>query len=265
MKQHPVRVGKNNLCPVCQRDTWCLVGTRYVVCMRVQSGQPKQLAGGEVGWLHPIGADYAPPVMERERPAPLLNVSETLTEWAAMRWSQSISTLSSELGVTNIALEQLGCVRAPYHETWAFPMRTGDNSVCGIRLRNIEGKKWAERGSHAGLFIPQGGQQDTPLIVEGPTDCAAALTIGYYAIGRPSCSGGVDHLKELVKRSRFKRAVIVSDLDDAGLRGAKTLCEHLPIPTAILVCPAKDMRAFVNNGGDRIMLDAMIDQLVWHT
>lgn len=104
----------------------------------------------------------------------------------------------------------------------------------------------------------------TVLICEGPTDTAAAISMGYYAIGRPSCVGCLDHIAMLFRwAAPVRRAVIVSDLDDAGLRGAKSVQEHLPVPSTILVCPAKDVRSFYNNGGSREMLDAMIGQQVW--
>lgn len=104
----------------------------------------------------------------------------------------------------------------------------------------------------------------TLFILEGATDTACALSLGYqWCLGRPSCAGGIPHLQEAVKRLKIRRAVIVSDLDDPGLRGAQTLAMHLPIPTAIMLCPAKDLRQAVKNGMDKEMCDAAIRQLIW--
>lgn len=263
-KSKPVRVTSQNKCPVCDHPDWCLVGDEWVLCMRVLSERPKNLADGSTGYLHAINGDRPKVVPTyQEKPAPLLNVSLLMDLWKKDRSGHRLDALSVDLGVTTWSLEVLECVHAPYHETYAFPMRSGDNSYTGIRLRKINGEKWAERGSHQGLFIPQVEPQKTVLITEGPTDTAAALSIGYFAIGKPNCCGGIEHLKIAVKKLGIRRAVIVSDLDDPGLRGAQTLAMHLPIPTAILLCPAKDMRQAVKNGMDKGMCDAAIHQLIW--
>jgi 5S rRNA maturation endonuclease (ribonuclease M5) len=203
--------------------------------------------------------------MREERPTPILNVAERLASWRKEPTDRNLSAFAALLGVTNASLEMLECTRTPYYKTWAFPMRTGANGLTGIRLRNEKGEKWAERGSHQGLFIPQTKPQGTVLIVEGPTDTAAALTMGYFALGRPSCCGGIEDLKLAVLKLKIKRVVIVADLDDPGLRGAKTLAEHLPVPSAIMVCPVKDLRKFLNQGGNREMMEAIINTLLWKT
>lgn len=144
-------------------------------------------------------------------------------------------------------------------------MRFGDNGIAGIRLRHEDGRKWSVIGSKNGLFIPQ-VEPFGPytLLVEGATDCAAALTLNLHAIGRPSCMGGVDYLKDWFSRNKsVKQTVIVSDLDDPGLKGAMRLQEHLPVPSAILVCPAKDIRTALLNGITGEMIRAMIRQLIW--
>lgn len=262
-RKKPVRVSKAHRCPACGKDSWCMIGEAWVLCMRSASDRPKLLASGETGWLHPVGDSPKPPVVY-EAPAPILNISSILKQWRSNgRTESNLPTLSAELGVGLRALECLEATRAPYHHTWAFPMRYGDNTYCGIRLRNDKGEKWAERGSHSGLFIPQCPPQPTVFLTEGPTDTAAALTLGFFALGRPSCSGGLPHIQVALKRSQARRAVIVADLDDPGLRGAKTLQEHLSIPTAILVPPAKDLRTAVRAGITREMVDCMISQLLW--
>lgn len=258
-----VRVSNEHPCTICKKGTWCFHGSgRYHICMRIVSTKTYSFNGGEVGYFHPIGT-AGPRAVRQERPTPTLNVARTLESWRGNGRAQKPTQLSIELGVTLNSLELLECVKAPYHRAWGFPMRSGNNTLCGIRIRSEDGDKWAERGSQAGVFIPQCPPYGVPLIVEGPTDCAAALTLGYYAIGRPSCSGGVQHLQEWFKHNPVRRAVIVADLDDPGLRGAKTLAEHLPIPTAIICCPAKDMRQFVIHGGTKETMDAMIGQCVW--
>jgi hypothetical protein len=57
-------------------------------------------------------------------------------------------------------------------------MNDGKRSVIGIRLRNDLGRKWAVTGSRQGLFLPGPHPGQTVLIVEGPTDAAAAVDLG---------------------------------------------------------------------------------------
>lgn len=122
--------------------------------MRVTSDRPKTLTDGSVGYLHRIGDAPAPRPVREEKPVPILNVSELLHSWRRGRSGDRLDKLSIDLGVTTHSLEVLGCVHAPYNNTWAFPMFYGDGTYCGIRLRRIDGKKWSERGSHNGLFLP---------------------------------------------------------------------------------------------------------------
>jgi len=144
-------------------------------------------------------------------------------------------------------------------------MRDGGNQYVGIRLRRINGDKWAERGSHQGLFIPQSGPEKQALITEGPTDTAAAISLGYFAIGRPNCCGGIEFIKSALRYLGIRRAVIVSDLDDPGLRGATTLGLHLKIPWAILTVPSKDFRKAVMAGMTKQICDNSINQLLWQS
>jgi hypothetical protein len=142
-------------------------------------------------------------------------------------------------------------------------MRDGIGNYIGIRIRHESGKKWSELGSHSGIFIPKSRPKPLALIVEGPTDCAAALTLGYYAIGRPSCSGGVQHLVTAIGKLRTQRAVIVADNDKPGIEGAKMLQEFLPIPSCVIVLPVKDIREFVKMGSNKKMLEDIISSVTW--
>lgn len=103
----------------------------------------------------------------------------------------------------------------------------------------------------------------TLYLVEGPTDLAAAMTLGLFAIGRPSCIGNEQMIIEYVKRINARRMVIICDNDDPGLRGAAKLQGMLPVLSCIYVPPTKDIREFLNRGGDRRMIESSIRDLVW--
>jgi 5S rRNA maturation endonuclease (ribonuclease M5) len=142
-------------------------------------------------------------------------------------------------------------------------MRDGDENMVGIRLRSANGDKWAVKGSHSGCFIPMARPDNLVLVVEGPTDTAAGLDLGFYTVGRPSCSGGGPQLKRLFQRLHTRRVAIIADNDEPGIRGAQTLCDVLPIPSTIVVLPCKDLRQFKALGGTKEMLNSRIEQSIW--
>lgn len=103
----------------------------------------------------------------------------------------------------------------------------------------------------------------TLFICEGPSDTAAAMTLGLRAIGRPSCLGLESMIVEYVKTKKAHRVVLICDNDDPGLRGAAKLQGMLPVLSCIYVPPTKDIREFLNRGGDRRMIESSIRDLVW--
>lgn len=260
----PQRVNKNHPCPVCKHPDWCMVGDKFALCMRVQSDRPKTLKGGETGWLHPIDANYERPPEKSEQEKPVdIDFSVMIDNWKCLTGHGWYLRLQDELGVSWWSLRSLGACYAQRYHSVAFPMRDGRNQIVGIRLRNSDGKKWAVPGSHQGLFIAQTNVQKMMCVCEGPTDTAAALTLGYYAVGRPSCSGGVQHLCDLIDYLEIGSVMILCDLDDPGIRGAQTLQEHLNVRSAIVMLPAKDVREFVRQGGNRETLDSIANQIIW--
>jgi hypothetical protein len=259
------RVDRNHKCPICDHDTWCLLGRSIVICMRIASQCVKHFKGGEVGYIHdyPNGAVERPAYRPTPKQVPSINASKVLRDWRRACLNDRLPILAHSLGVSIQSLEELGCQWAcGYVNTWAFPMSDGYGNQIGIRLRNLVGQKWAVTGSHAGIFVPRIQPQRRLLVVEGPTDTAAAITLGYFAIGRPSCSGGVPHILAFVRRTHVSQVVIISDNDSPGIRGANDLQRFLEVPSCIMVLPTKDLREFISIG-DKSTIDAMINQLVW--
>jgi hypothetical protein len=126
--------------------------------------------------------------------------------------------------------------------------------IIGLRLRLGSGRKLSVKGGREGLFTPSGLEAGGRLLIaEGPTDVAVLLGLGFQAVGRPSCTGGVKHLTELVKRFRPEEAVIGADRDQPGQRGADrlaaTLAAHVPMVKVITPpAPFKDMRIWRQAG-----------------
>ncbi len=156
---------------------------------------------------------------------------------------------------------------------WVFPQRDENLKIIGLRFRAEDSRKWSLTGGLAGLFIPSMKVQDSIYIAEGPTDCAALLSLGFYAIGRPSCLGQEEMIAKFVKQNRIKHAVIVSDNDTAkqkhdgsqyypGYEGAKRLQEALKISTQIWIPPIKDVREFLANGGTHDIVQLLTKDLL---
>jgi len=257
-----LRVKQSDKCSVCGHSSWCVYNEHVVLCMRVQSTKPITLKSGEVGWLHSIG-DHPRPVRCDPAPEPpTINARKIIEDWLA-KSTRSVSSLSDKIGVRASALMDLQTAWAPEHRAWAWPMQDGYGNIVGIRLRSDSGAKWAVPGSHAGIFIPKTQTQSTVLVTEGPTDTAAALSMGYYAIGRPSCSGGMQHIANHVRRMAINRVVLVADADDPGVNGAQMMANHCQVPCCVIIPPAKDLREFYNLGGTQTLLECIIGQAIW--
>ena len=257
------RVDKQHPCPGCGSFHWCLLGRSVYICMRVVSDRIKTFKGGETGYVHRYSGEPAqlPPANKR---VPVINTRKVLAEWKRAYPNARLPVLAHNLGVSIQSLEALECQLAGgYNHAWCWPMKDGFGNYIGIRIRNLLGQKWAVTGSQAGIFIPTMKPERRMFVAEGPTDTAAGLTLGLYAIGRPSCSGGVPHIVDHVKRSRVKEVVIVSDNDTPGIRGAEDLQRWLPVPSCILLLPCKDLREAIKSGIDKSTIDSMIEQLVW--
>lgn len=238
-----------------------MIGAKFVLCNRVQSPKPQK--GG--GWLHATGEKrtVAPQRVTKTSWAAQLNCSRLIMEWAAETSIDALDDFAVRLGVSVDALAALNACYAHQHRAWAFPMLDGHGSPVGIRLRADDGRKWAVKGSKQGIFLPEIEPQKTVFVCEGPTDTSAALSLGLYAIGRPSCNCGGLEIKTACKRLGVTRAVIVADNDTPGLQGAEKIKGELKMPSCIYVPPAKDLRQFLALGGTKLMIENEIRHTVW--
>lgn len=257
-----IRVTKKDRCRICDRADWCTYSPEFglALCMRIESDRPSNNSMG--GWLFKIGE---PRVFVQPRKIiaapPLIDFESMWRRWLDSTEHYHLDGFAMSLGVDTDSLKLLGC--AWNGTAWAFPMRDEKRKIIGVRLRDGHGNKWAVKGSKQGLFIPNIQAQKTLYILEGPTDAAAALTLGLYAIGRPSCLGCEEMVVKLIGNQKINRVVIVTDNDTPGLRGAAKLAERLPVPSCVWSPFCKDMREFVNSGGSRLLLESTLKDLVW--
>lgn len=259
-----IRVTRQNPCRICSRGDWCTVSEIGSACCRVESDRP--LKNGS--WLHKF--DGPVPKLPRREKTPTLSAlldAQSLIEKWRLSTNGEIDQLARDLTVSARSLLDLGTVWAAPHRAYGFPMTNQDGVVTGIRLRATDGKKWAVKNSKAGVFFPTGAMirlsTTRVFICEGPTDTAALLSIGLFAIGRPSCLGCEQIVCDLLRNLGTREAVLITDNDAPGLRGAEKLQTALRVRTAFLVPPAKDARAFVAAGGTAQLLESMLNNCIW--
>lgn len=238
-----------------------MIGTQFILCNRVASDKPQP--GG--GWLHLLDSRPAATLRPMPKPPkPVRSFSGTLEQWARETPHLALLGLAQALGVSPEALASLRAVYAKPHRAWAFPMCDAAGKVIGIRLRAEDGRKWAVRGSRQGIFLPEVEPHPPVFICEGPTDTAAALTLGVFAIGRPSCNCGADEIRAACKRFGIFRAVIVADHDAPGQHGAARLARELRMKWLIWTPPAKDLRRWLMAGGSRQLMESNLQDILWH-
>jgi hypothetical protein len=260
------RVSKSHPCPVCKRPDWCRVfADGWAECMRIQSDQPAKSGG----WMHKPNSTaggyarpWVPPVMLP--PPPAIDALGMIDAWRLATLSGALEGLAASLGVSLPSLVAVSAAWAPPHSAWAFPMCDGFGRVVGIRLRNERGK-FAVRGSRQGIFLASVPAQKTLFVCEGPTDTAAAVELGLFAVGRPNCCCGGAEIKVFARRHGVSRVVVISDNDKPGLDGASKVGGELQLPFAIYVPPAKDLREFLRLGGTRLMIENTLKGLVWQS
>lgn len=131
-----------------------------------------------------------------------------------------------------------------------------------VRCMRVEkGSVYADKGGGyihelvSGAFVPAGhGGSPLPhselpvVIVEGVTDVAVAIDLGFVAVGRPSAQGGLGQLIHLL---HGRNAVIIGENDaGAGQKGMEKTFEALrgEISDVVKITPpddAKDLRDWV--------------------
>jgi AAA domain len=163
--------------------------------------------------------------------------------------------LAGQLGVPPDSLTKIGL--GWNKGRWTNPERDEQRRIIGMSTRSRSGKKISMKGSHRGVVIPQCLDQlpGPVLLVEGPSDVVACITMGLAAIGRPSNLGGV----QIIARLGLDRPVIVVGENDRKESGewpgqlgaigtATSLAEEWGEDAhwTMVPEPFKDVRAWLN-------------------
>lgn len=262
------RVTKTCKCPVCGRPDWCLIHRDGGLALCPRTPSPK--SRGEWGFLHvlneKVSSVHLASLERQPPPRKLENIDGLIDKYEKGLDVGKAKRLAIRLGVEFAALVGLRMGWSYQYAAFTFPMYDALRRPIGLRLRNEQGQKWSVAGSRNGLFIPfytseQVADTNEWYVVEGPTDTAACLSIGLRAIGRPSCSAGVDMTAAFL---HGKSVVIVSNYDEVKFRengttftpgqdGASILADSLlgrarEVRVIYPVGGHKDMRSWVNAG-----------------
>ena len=260
-----VRVSKSRPCHICKKHDWCTRAADESVncCMRM----PSSIVLGNGGYLHAGTSVGGGLVVKPQQQRRTINPSAIMNRWKQFTTDAQVAEYANQLGVTPASLERLGCVRANQHRrAYGFPMVNATGDVVGIRLRHDNDSKSTVKSSRSGLFVPTGiGKQDALMICEGPTDTAAVLSLGFDAIGRPSCLGHVSMIRQLLlKFNPAPDIVICADRDGAGLDGARRLATGLLLvaPSVRVIKPPrhKDVREWVSQGATKEAVMCVMDK-----
>ena len=267
------RVTRAAPCPICQHGDWCgrLADGAVACCMRVQSERPAKNGG----WIHRLRD--LPPSRPPPRPLPqaLAPTIDAPAVWRKYRRDPAVSITGDAalaLGLPPWTVWELGAGIDP-DGNLAFPMHDGRLDVVGIRLRSGDGKKWAVKGSRAGVFVPwryRPGDWDNRghvVVVEGPTDASAVLALHMITLGRPSCLGSEQTLLEAARTFGASALTVVADNDGPGVMGARRLCANLAgsgIRHRLVTAGGhKDMRQWWQAGTCRADVEMQWAQAQW--
>ncbi len=278
-----IRCTRQHPCPICGRPDWCGMSADGAVCrcMRISEGAIKSYPDG--GFLHRLkdsdswkSRQYVRTVHVPMPPMQSVDMGAIAAQCVRDMRPERMAWLCGHLGVNEDSMKAFRVGWHRSHEAYSFSMKDQDGKVVGIRLRLPNGSKFSVRGGHEGVFIPEDFKQcrgEVWHICEGASDALALYSVGLHnVIGRPSCSGGVGIICDMVREFRPGQCVIIADADAPGMAGAERLLHEL-----MLICldcrlikppnNTKDVRAWIIAGAsaDDIRTAASISPIRQYT
>ena len=273
------RVRRGRPCPVCEKTTWCLVARDRsgAICKRVVSPKPR----ADAGHYHAVGDARGERVAIVPKPAARKLTPEQVTQlkgrFAAGMDAVRLARVASGLSLSPGSIERLGI--GFDGEAYTFPMEDGHGAIVGFRRRFDDGRKLSVRGGREGIFVPTRlGPIAALHLCEGPTSCAALLTLGFHAVGRPSCSGGVRQLREWLAERPGLDVIVWGDRDapkplpggktfrpgqDGALACAKAIWCHCRSIRVFVPTAAKDARDWLRAGASATEVRDAIGRTAW--
>lgn len=270
-------VSRSNPCQICKKPDWCCLCSdgSVAMCMRISEGcfRAKDTNAGRA-YFHRL--KDSPEFQRRSlkavvrspkrrsgnlperRKGQTRDWSTLAAECAAAITAAELDWLQLELGVAPHALRRLGV--GTHRGLFVFPEKNHRGEVMGLSTRDHNGRKKFVYGGHHGLFIPNDlDLTQTVVLPEGASDTAACLTLGIEAVGRPSNTGGINYLAELLRNVDDVLVLGENDrtgdepegVDPPGIKGAKYTAKRLaelwgrPVRWALPPGVAKDLRSWL--------------------
>ncbi|MEK6677033.1 MAG: DUF3987 domain-containing protein [Planctomycetota bacterium] len=255
---------KHESCPVCGHRGRCKNSAEHpgdlILCFRINDelidGFRRVKSTSECTTYVRIGSSAdrngKPGGFSMERASP--NLNEKAKQYAAALADEQVQHLANDLGVSAQSLRaiNIGIVQG----NPCFPERDASGNVVGTNVRHPDGSKRVGKGHRRGLIIPNelDSLPDPVLIVEGPSDVAACLTMGLTAVGRPNNTGGGKELAELLSE---REVIVVGENDQKpdeswpGREGATKIAAELsnawdkPVSWALPPANVKDVRDYL--------------------
>lgn len=284
-------VSRSAKCPICGHDHYCTVNPSKGLCkcMRVSDGA-KTLRQGKLGmeYFHELDGQAKSRISALPARKSTPRIQPSIAHALAVKWRDnavgSLPRLAGQLGVSVDALDRLRVGIASKAELWqhntkcqseyayTIPMSNFRGQVIGIALRCPDGFKFAVAGSSIGLYLPEGlTGGKTLLAVEGMSDCAAALTLGFDAVGRFSNQSCTFELVSFAREMKYRWLVYIRDNDTVGTPADKQTTEgaHRLYDSAtraglrcLIIRPSKvkDLRQWIQAGGTGNQLKSIIRQ-----
>ncbi len=193
-------------------------------------------------------------------------IFDSSSKWEGYKYSaESIGGFSFE------AWKNLGAAWSDSRKCWVLPFRNAACEIIGFQYRFPDGDKYTLKKTHLGLFIPRVPVQKIMWVAEGASDTATLLTLGLYAIGKPSVKCCNDMVVEFAHAHNIERIIICVDndakenprtkkMERIGLEYSEKLSAKIGIENSLLRLPEefKDVRAFIRSGKTRAELEKLI-------
>jgi hypothetical protein len=276
-----VEVRRGWRCPICGKDSWCLRDASRGLTICPWTPSSRQI--GNAGYLHAdsgvIETRVVAAFMSKPKPRPTKNF-RPIADQCHLQNGGMAAQLAISLGVSEASIDRVKCGWSDPHQAWTFPMVDAKLQTVGIRLRSMDGFKYAMPDSHNALFVPTDLTGDGTLYIEeGPTSLAAVLDWGFDCIGRPSCSSCVDMTLEWIMEhggGRKRNAVIIANKDTRktrpdgstfwpGQEGAAKLADRLHgnVRSVKVIEPliGKDSRDWMTAGATRKSVNFVVNNV----
>ena len=249
----PYRVTKGRPCPVCGREKWCCFDPLSGICLcprqadgALQDHSFRPIRLGELGFLHVHGAasiyaggSPARPTRASRAKSDAANDPARLTRIQGlyrMRPGDHLDAAAEELALPAASLEAFGAGRFNHYfpdagkncPTWTWPEWSATGDIVGLgHRRQVTGAKRFQ--GKRGIILTEAHAADREklradivargrvILPEGFTDTVAASAMGEVAIGRPSVSGGVVAIADLLNSLALPETVEVVLLGENDL------------------------------------------------